>query len=273
MDVFKDKVVIMTGGASGIGKTVVEELGRRGATVIVSDINESGAHEVAESINKAGGRAQATQLDVTQEEAVRGLIESTASEQGQLDYMFNNAGIALGGEVRDLEMDQWRKIVDINLWGVVYGTTAAYKVMREQGSGHIVNVASVAGLVPVPIETAYAMTKHAVVGLSTSLRIEAETFGVKVTVICPGFIDTNIFEATAANEVNWVDAKSAIKVKLMEPDDAALAILKGVERNEARVVFPALYRTMWRMFRLSPGLTVKTSKQMLEDFRALRKYS
>jgi short-subunit dehydrogenase len=107
--------------------------------------------------------------------------------------MLNNAGIALGGEVRDMDLEHWRRILDVNLWGVIHGTTAAYQVMVKQGFGHIVNTASLGGLIPEPMATAYATTKHAVVGLSTSLRAEAAELRVKVSVVCPGFVQTRTF--------------------------------------------------------------------------------
>lgn len=202
---------------------------------------------------------------------MRKCIEETASEHEGVDYVFNNAGIASGGEVRDMQLEDWRRIVDINLWGVVYGTTAAYDIMREQGFGHIVNTASVAGLVPTSIEAAYAMTKHAVVGLSSSLRGEAADFGVNVTVVCPGFIDTAIFESAPLKEMDWQDIKSAIPFKMMDADTAARIILKGVARNREMIVFPFIYRVMYWITRIHPSILAPVGRKMLRDFRALRK--
>jgi NAD(P)-dependent dehydrogenase (short-subunit alcohol dehydrogenase family) len=132
--------------------------------VVVADINAGGAGQVASTITTASGRARAAHLDVSRAEDVQKLIDETASKHGQLDFMFNNAGIAMGGEVRDMDLEHWRRILDVNLWGVIYGTTAAYRVMTQQGFGHIVNTASLGGLIPEPMATAYATTKHAVVG-------------------------------------------------------------------------------------------------------------
>jgi NAD(P)-dependent dehydrogenase (short-subunit alcohol dehydrogenase family) len=180
---FEDKVVIVTGGASGIGRALCEELGQRGAKVIVADINVEGAEQVASAITTTGGLARAAPLDVSQVEAVQKLIEETAAEQGWLDFMFNNAGICMVGEVRDMDLEQWRRIVDVNLWGVIHGTTSAYQLMLGQGFGHIINIASADGLMPFPMMTAYSTTKHAVIGLSTGLRAEAAELGVKVSVV------------------------------------------------------------------------------------------
>ena len=187
---FRDKVAIVTGGASGIGKAVCEELARHGAIVTVADINEEGAIQVASAITANGEQADAVKLDVVNAEDVKKLVKDTAEKYDRLDYMFNNAGITIGGEVRDLSREHWQKILDVNLWGVIYGTTAAYKLMVQQGFGHIVNTASLAGLIPFPMQTMYTASKHAVVGLSRTLRLEGAELGVRVSVICPGAVES-----------------------------------------------------------------------------------
>ncbi|MBW1819679.1 MAG: SDR family oxidoreductase, partial [Deltaproteobacteria bacterium] len=192
MEYFKDKIAIVTGGASGMGRAACEQMGRHGATMVVADINHEGAKGVAESIVAAGGKARAVHLDVTQREDVINLVNETAREHGRLDLIFNNAGIGILGDERDKTLDHWKKIIDVNLLGVLHGTTAAYPLMVAQGFGQIVNMASMAGYIPSPMDAAYGTTKHAVVGLSVSLRDEAADLGVKVIAVCPGFIKTPI---------------------------------------------------------------------------------
>jgi NAD(P)-dependent dehydrogenase (short-subunit alcohol dehydrogenase family) len=273
MEHFKDKVAIVTGGASGIGRGLCEALNQHGAAmVIVADINAEGAQHVALGITTGNSMARAVHLDVSRSGDVQELINEVASEYGQLDYMFNNAGIALGGEVRDMALEHWRRILDINLWGVIHGTTSAYQVMVKQGFGHIVNTASVAGLVPVPLVTAYATTKHAVVGLSTSLRAEGAELGVKVSVVCPGFIRTGIFDraimVTKLNDDNGYPDWSSIK--MMGPDDCARAILRGVASNKGVITVTAFARNLWWLYRLHPGLSTLLSRSGVKDFRAFR---
>ncbi|MGH9827680.1 MAG: SDR family NAD(P)-dependent oxidoreductase, partial [Blastocatellia bacterium] len=196
MDAFRDKIAIVTGAASGMGRSISEELARRGAIVIAADVNQPGVVETVSTIAAAGGKAQSVPVDVTQPEAVQALVDETVRQYGRIDYMFNNAGIAVVGEVRDLTLDHWRKTIDVNLWGVIYGAVAAYKVMAAQHSGHIVNTASVAGLIPSPTLTPYSVTKHAVVGLSASLRAEGAGLGVRVSAVCPGLVQTGIQAAS-----------------------------------------------------------------------------
>jgi NAD(P)-dependent dehydrogenase (short-subunit alcohol dehydrogenase family) len=267
---FENQVAIVTGGASGNGRAVCNELARRDAVVVVADINLEGAETVAAGIVNRGGRASAIQLDVTESADVQQVIDDTVSRHGRLDYMFNNAGIGVGGEVRDLEMEHWRMAIDINLWGVIYGTLAAYKVMLRQGSGHIVNTASAAGLVGEPGLIAYSVTKSAVVSLSTALRVEAQQSGIRVSVVCPGFVDTAIYENAVGMKVDKDEFLAKLPVKVISAEDAARAILRGIERNEAIIVFPFYARLLWWLTRFNPGALRSFQQRTLTQLRALR---
>src|SRR3954470_22550620 len=147
---FAGKVAIVTGGASGIGRALGEVLAEHGATVVLGDVNAS------ESV---------ASLDVRHEEAVRSFVARVYERHGRLDFMFNNAGVSIGGPTHELDAAHWQRAIDVNLKGVVNGILAAYPRMVEQGFGHIVNTASVAGLAPAVMTAPYSTTKHAVVGL------------------------------------------------------------------------------------------------------------
>ena len=268
---FKDKVAIVTGGASGIGQALCEELGRRGAKVVAADIHQERAERVVAAISATGGKAEAARLDVTRSEEVQKLVDRTGSGHGRLDYMFNNAGIATLGEVRDMTPEQWERIIQINLMGVVYGTTAAYSRMVKQGFGHIVNTASQAGLYPVSGTTSYALTKHGVVGLSTSLRTEGAGLGVKVSVICPGPVVSRIVEdATRVGKYEWDVFSEVPQFMLMDTAKAARVILRGVARNRAIIVFPFLARYLWWLHRISPAIPGFLARVMTEGNRRYR---
>jgi NAD(P)-dependent dehydrogenase (short-subunit alcohol dehydrogenase family) len=273
MEHFKDKVALVTGGGSGIGQAVSEELGRRGSIIVVADINEDCARQVASAIAARGGRARAAYIDVSNEQEVEQLVDATVSEYEHLDYMFNNAGIVIAGDARDLALEQWRRVIAVDLWGVLYGTLAAYPVMVRQGFGHIVNTASLAGLAPYPTNAPYSTSKHAVVGFSLSLRFEAADLGVKVSVVCPGYVRTNIYQAATIVNVSREPALSQtaqIPFKMMEVSHAAHAILRGVERNDAIIVFPGHAIWLWRLYRLHPSFLNGMGSKMVRDFRKIR---
>lgn len=269
MNRFKDKVAIVTGGASGIGRELCRQLGGHGATVIVADVNREGAEEAASQIaGSTAGRARAAPLDVTDAEEVRKLIQDTAAEFGKLNYMFNNAGIAIGGDARDMEWEHWRRVLDINLMGVVYGSRAAYAVMVEQGFGHIVNTASGAGLFPIANSTPYVTTKHGVVGLSRSLRAEGADLGVKVSVVCPAMVDTPIFEAATYPNLDRKKFLASIpKFLLNDVGDAVKAILRGVSRNQGIIIDSWYGRFMWWTYRYLPALMQMGNRFTVKDTR------
>jgi NAD(P)-dependent dehydrogenase (short-subunit alcohol dehydrogenase family) len=267
MEYFKDKIAIVTGGASGIGRALCEELAQMGASVIIADINEKEAEKVVSAISESGGRAQAALLDVTRAEEVQKLIDQTAAEHGRLDFMFNNAGIAIVGEMREFSLETWQNVLGINLLGVIYGTTAAYSLMARQGFGHIVNTASYLGLISSPMSIPYGTAKFGVVGLSTSLRAEAADLGVKVSVACPGYIQTDLFKRAKFTKISMEDVIAEAPFKLMEVSKAAQLILQGVARNRSIIIFPFRYRFIWWLTRLHPGIQNFLNLRMAKGFR------
>jgi NAD(P)-dependent dehydrogenase (short-subunit alcohol dehydrogenase family) len=261
----------VTGEASGLGQALCEALGRRGAVAVVADIDGQGAQQAASAITARGGRAESAELDVADPKQIAKLVEQSLACHGRLDYIFNNAAIAVVGELRDMAPEQWRRTVDVNLLGVVYGTMAAYTVMVRQGSGHIVNVASLTGLMPTPVLTPYSTTKWAVVGFSTSLRAEAASLGVKVSVVCPGLVRTNMADRTVCLKVHKEKYLQRLPWRfVMEPDDAARAILRGVARNQAIIVCPWHGRLLWWCQRHFPMLLAPLLRKTVTEWRALR---
>jgi NAD(P)-dependent dehydrogenase (short-subunit alcohol dehydrogenase family) len=267
---YQDRVAIVTGGASGIGKALCDELAAHGAFVVVADIDVERATQTAAAIRARNGRADACHLDVTHEQSVSTLVHQVASRHGRLDYLFNNAGISIAGDARDIGLDDWRRITDVNLWGVLHGTHAAYAIMARQSFGHIVNIASLAGLLTFPANVPYAMTKHAVTGLSLSLRAEAADLGVRVSVVCPGYVKSDIFQSSPMLNVPRDKVLAQIPFGLMDAAQAAKATLRGVARNQAVIVFPRYARILWWLYRLSPALLAPLERKTIRDFRAVR---
>jgi len=251
------RIGIVTGGGSGIGAALSRALVARGDTVVVADIDGAAAERVASDL---GERASAAKVDVRDAAAVQAVVDDTVAAHGRLDLIFNNAGIAVGGDDLELGVAHWDRIIDINLRGVVNGVQAAYPVMARQRSGSIVNTASVAGLIPVPFLSPYVAVKHAVVGMSLSLRGEAKAHNVNVTVVCPGFTDTPILDSTGPDDLPKPTSlregsarESAQRMgKLYSPDALAQDILRGVDRKKAFVVAPRQARLIWRLYRIMP---------------------
>ena len=254
----------MTGGASGIGLAIGEALRKAGADVVLADSDEQALLLAVQSLEsrKAAGAVRGVAMDVRDRHAVEMLVREVVDRNGSLDYMFNNAGISLGGPTEDMSGPYWDRIVDVNLLGVVNGVLAAYPQMIDQGRGHIVNTASAAGLLPSPFAVGYAATKSAIVGLSTSLRPEAAAKGVRVTVLCPGMVETPILDSDPPadlpqRENAGLSGRAYLEAGGLSPiaaEDFARRALRDVARNRALSVTPANIRVGWYVARLSPGL-------------------
>ncbi|MBS4220985.1 SDR family oxidoreductase [Bacillus sp. FJAT-49711] len=266
------KVAIVTGGASGIGKALCNELISQGVFVIIADIDKEEGKLVEASFNRSKLNSRFVLLDVTDFNKVNNILTEVYEEFGRLDYLFNNAGIAMYGELYDMYIQDWKEMIDINLWGVIYGTQIGYNIMKKQGFGHIVNTASAAGLGPSPISTVYSTTKHAVVGLTTSLHYEAEEFGIKVSTLCPAFVDTPIFEKSKAIKID----KSLIidqlkKQKVMAPERLAKIAILGVHKNKVIICPMPMRKTMDIFFSLIPPAHDALMRMVCKVSRQARK--
>jgi len=269
VDTFTGKIVVITGGASGIGRALGEELCSSGARVVLADINAGLLSDTGEELRASSYQVDTAIVDVRDSEAVKALIEETARAHGRIDYLFNNAGIVVGGEARDVSLDDWRGVIDTSLYGVVHGVLAAYPIMLKQGSGHIVNTASLAGLIPAAGEISYTAAKYGIVGLSHALRVEAADLGVRVSVVCPGFIDTPILRTLKVVKLDR-DKVQALIPKSMPVGRCAREILRGVERNKATIAVTTSAKILWRLYRYTPWLVSWLMGRSLGKMREMR---
>ncbi len=194
--VLQGKVAVVTGASSGIGAATARRLAQEGAAVAIAARREDRLAELADEIGKAGGKALPVSADVTNEDEATGLIEQANSELGRLDILVNNAGVMLLGPIQTADTSEWRRMVDVNLMGLFYCTYAALPIMRDQGGGHIVNVSSVAGRTASMGVGVYNATKWGVGAFSESLRQEALNVNVRVTIIEPGMVATELADHT-----------------------------------------------------------------------------
>lgn len=263
---FRNSVSIVTGGASGIGRALCEKLCELGSEVVIADRQGDLAEKLAAELCAGNRMATAEEIDVSDYPAMKNLVEKTLQRTGRVNYMFNNAGVGISGNADDYDIDDWNYLVRINLNGVINGVQAVYKVMIRQGFGHIVNTASILGLIPTPGLVAYATTKHAVVGLSKSLRAEAARFGIRVSVLCPGVVDTPIWDGGGKFGRRRDDISPEAARRLVEslnpisPDVLADKALKAVAKNKAVIVEPTLWKRIWWINRISPSLGITLSQ-------------
>ena len=198
MQQFDDRVAVITGAASGIGLAIARHAAELGMHLVLADIDELALVEAAKSLNlKSERRLLCRQVDVSKAASVQALADAAFDSCGQVDLLFNNAGVGGGGNVWELDEDYWQWVLGANLWGVIHGIRSFTSRMMAQGSGHIINTASVAGLMSAPGTAPYTVSKHAVVALSEVLLGDLKNAGsaLGVSVLCPSFVDTKIYAA------------------------------------------------------------------------------
>jgi len=229
-DVLQGKVCAVTGASSGIGAATARCFAEAGAAVALGARRADRLSELVDEIEKSGGRALAVETDVTKEDQARALIERTSSELGRLDVLVNNAGVMLLGPIQGADTSEWRRMVEVNLLGLFYCTYYALPVMRDQGSGHIVNISSVAGRTASLGVGVYNATKWGVGAFSESLRQEALHLNVRVSVVEPGFVATELQDHTTNPMAKAAIEDMREKTTPLQPEDIAEAIFFAVSQ-------------------------------------------
>jgi clavulanate-9-aldehyde reducatase len=223
------KTAAVTGASSGIGEATTRALADAGAQVAICARRADRLEALAASINDGGGRALAVEADITDEQQARSFIERTRSELGSPDILVNNAGLMLLGPVEGADTDEWRRMLDVNLLGLLYCTHAVLPLMRENGGGHIVNVSSVAGRSANAGSAVYNMTKFGVTAFSEALRQEALGSNIRVTVVEPGFVSTELQGHNENPAVKETIERMRTNIgEVLEAEDIAASILYAV---------------------------------------------
>jgi NADP-dependent 3-hydroxy acid dehydrogenase YdfG len=253
---FRNKVVVITGAGSGIGKASAEAFASEGADVVIADIHEGRLQEVSSGIIARGGRALIKKVDVADRTQVEGLASFAIKEKGRVDILFNNAGVAIGATVENTSIEEWEWIFSINFWGVLYGIKAFLPHMIERKYGHIVNTSSLAGLCSMPGMSAYSSTKFAVAGLGEALRAEVRKYGIGVSTICPGVINTRVVEDGRMHLREGARANRQTVVDFYRnfgwpPERVAKAVLSAVRHNRSVVPVGPESWVQWFSKRLS----------------------
>jgi NAD(P)-dependent dehydrogenase (short-subunit alcohol dehydrogenase family) len=261
------RTVLVTGAGSGIGRETALLSARRGARLVISDVNEAGLAETGEAIRALGREVLAERVDVADREQMRAHAASVHEQVGPVDLLVNNAGVGVAGTFLDTPLDDWDWVVQINLMGVVHGCHFFVPAMAERGSGHVVNVSSMAGYNASPALPAYSATKFAVLGLSEALREELKPSGVGVTAICPGLINTPITRNTRMRGEAADQRDKAIRLyqrRNYTPERVAGNILKSVQRG--RVIAPVSPEAWagYAMKRISPRFSGWLAGKMSE---------
>lgn len=246
---------VVTGAGSGLGRALAIRLASDGWSVGIGDVDAAGAQETSRMVRQAGGAVAVSVFDVRDSEEFESAVRTLAGELGPVALLINNAGIAVAGLTGDVDPADWRRALEINVMGCVNGCHVAVPMMKENGGGHIVNVASAAGYVCLPEMGPYNVSKAAVIALSETLRSEVSPYGIGVTVACPTFFNTGLAGAMVYTD-EWQKGftDSAFTNARMQTDEVARRILAAASRNRLYALpqFAARWTRVTK--RLSPSL-------------------
>ncbi len=237
----KNKVVVITGASSGLGEATARHLAAKGASVVLGARRADRIQALAEELTAAGHEAKAVATDVTDRNQVKNLVQAAIDTFGRIDVMLNNAGLMPLAPLERLKVDEWDRMIDVNLKGVLYGIAAALPHMQAQKSGHIINVSSVYGHVVDPGAAVYCATKHAVRALSEGLRKEVKPYNIRTTIISPGAVSTELLEHISEKDIQQGTRDFVSKIAV-GPDTFARAVAFAINEPDDVDINEILFR-------------------------------
>jgi len=245
---------VVTGGAKGIGLELTRALARRGGRIVIADTDLENAEVAAREVERLGGTARAVRCDVRRDAEVSRLAAFAHDFFGATDLLVNNAGVLVTGDAADTALTDYERVIDVNLWGVIHGCRHFVPAMKQRGPGHVLNVASLAGVVALPQMGPYSATKAAVIAYSEALRAELSTHGVCVTVLCPSFTQTGLLDSqSGTGDAQTHRAGRAIMSSLgSSATRVAQVALDATDRGALYAVPTVHGRLAWRAKRLLP---------------------
>ena len=261
MSLTTESVVVITGAASGIGRALAVRLSKEPiAGIAIADVNEIALAETKQEAERNGVKVTAHRVDVSSETEMRSFADHVINSHGRVTHIINNAGVALGGTVSEVSLDDIRWLTDVNFWGVVHGTKIFLPHLEREALAHIINISSIFGIFAPPGQAAYCASKFAVRGFTECLRQELAGSNIAVSVVHPGGVSTNIAndarigEGVVATENEIQERKQRINKNLARtsPDEAAKIIIRGIKRREARILIGSDARALDRIARFFP---------------------
>jgi NAD(P)-dependent dehydrogenase (short-subunit alcohol dehydrogenase family) len=270
MSFLSEAVAVVTGAGSGMGRCLAQQLATMGTSLALADVSEKGLGETVALLNGAKGKVTRHIVNVAEEAQVKAFAEDVEAKHGRATALFNNAGVALLGQFEELSLRDFRWLMDINFWGVVYGVTYFLPLLKREKRAHIVNTSSLLGFFGASGQSAYCTSKFAVRGFTESLHHELEGTNIGVTCVHPGFIRTSIAQNAKAGERAAASLhKESLarfgRVARTDPEAAAAKILRGVEQRKARVLIgaDAYFVDIWQ--RLKPASYWSFLAKQFED--------
>ena len=258
--------ILITGAGSGLGRALTKQFANTNNHLVLLDISESGLQETVQTLDRSVAQIDTYVVDIGDTPSLKICLQQISTKLGHIDWIINCAGITITSRARDVDSAQWQKVLAVNVLGVTTIVNHFLPKMLENRFGKIINIASMFGLLPAPSGIAYATSKHALVGYTKTLMVELENTGLTVHLVCPGFIQTDLFEnATyiSVDKTNMLPDTSS----MMTSQDAARQIQQGLARNKRWIVFPMYVRLLWWIEWIFPPLANYIWRKQWQSFQ------